>query len=363
MIIYKGEDIRRILETGDKTMANLRLKKTILEVVDNQLKANDPPCTKETYGKLLDAGYSKSEAKDKIGAVVLTEIYDILKEGHSFDEEKYKNSLEEMLKQNIDYEDDNHITTEWDKWDDLIQQGYECFEDQKAIEGLLFWNDAWNIFISIMEQIPERNTLYGLMEDLDYAYSIDGWLQDYEMELGNAGKHEERIAFCQKILEMFDWRDDDDSCFQCGIGESLFSEGKITEAYEHYEKWLAEDPQNINGVNSFSWILFENGDVERAYKVIKRVTWGVSCYADNSILFLRAKHLAEYVGKNDESKWYQQQLDKFEESIRKWETDEDAVFDEFTAPKQIPVIKGKKIYPNDPCPCGSGKKYKKCCGK
>jgi len=27
------------------------------------------------------------------------------------------------------------------------------------------------------------------------------------------------------------------------------------------------------------------------------------------------------------------------------------------------VIKEPKIYPNDPCPCGSGKKYKKCCGK
>ena len=25
--------------------------------------------------------------------------------------------------------------------------------------------------------------------------------------------------------------------------------------------------------------------------------------------------------------------------------------------------KAKKVYPNDPCPCGSGKKYKKCCGK
>ena len=23
----------------------------------------------------------------------------------------------------------------------------------------------------------------------------------------------------------------------------------------------------------------------------------------------------------------------------------------------------KKIYPNDPCPCGSGKKYKHCCGR
>lgn len=27
------------------------------------------------------------------------------------------------------------------------------------------------------------------------------------------------------------------------------------------------------------------------------------------------------------------------------------------------VVKSAKVYPNDPCPCGSGKKYKKCCGK
>lgn len=27
------------------------------------------------------------------------------------------------------------------------------------------------------------------------------------------------------------------------------------------------------------------------------------------------------------------------------------------------IVKGDKVYPNDPCPCGSGKKYKKCCGK
>ena len=27
------------------------------------------------------------------------------------------------------------------------------------------------------------------------------------------------------------------------------------------------------------------------------------------------------------------------------------------------IKKDVKVYPNDPCPCGSGKKYKKCCGK
>ena len=30
---------------------------------------------------------------------------------------------------------------------------------------------------------------------------------------------------------------------------------------------------------------------------------------------------------------------------------------------QEPVVNGEKIGRNDPCTCGSGKKYKKCCGK
>ena len=31
--------------------------------------------------------------------------------------------------------------------------------------------------------------------------------------------------------------------------------------------------------------------------------------------------------------------------------------------KKKPVVKKEKVGPNDPCPCGSGLKYKKCCGK
>ncbi len=33
------------------------------------------------------------------------------------------------------------------------------------------------------------------------------------------------------------------------------------------------------------------------------------------------------------------------------------------AKKQNTIVKGKKIGRNDPCPCGSGKKYKFCCGR
>ena len=46
------------------------------------------------------------------------------------------------------------------------------------------------------------------------------------------------------------------------------------------------------------------------------------------------------------------------------------IFDEETRKKlykeqksSTTIVKEAKIYPNDPCPCGSGKKYKQCCGR
>ena len=53
-------------------------------------------------------------------------------------------------------------------------------------------------------------------------------------------------------------------------------------------------------------------------------------------------------------------------NLTEWE----AIFDEATRKalykeqkSSATVVKDAKVYPNDPCPCGSGKKYKKCCGK
>jgi preprotein translocase subunit SecA len=36
---------------------------------------------------------------------------------------------------------------------------------------------------------------------------------------------------------------------------------------------------------------------------------------------------------------------------------------EIQKPTQIANVDNKKVGRNDPCPCGSGKKYKHCCGK
>ena len=39
------------------------------------------------------------------------------------------------------------------------------------------------------------------------------------------------------------------------------------------------------------------------------------------------------------------------------------VSDNGEKPKRKPIVKKNKVGRNDPCPCGSGKKYKKCCGR
>lgn len=81
-------------------MTNKRLKNTILEVVDNQLKMNEPPCTKQTYERLIESGYTEKEAKEMIGAVVLEDIYYILKDKKKFDEKKYKEKLNALSDNN-----------------------------------------------------------------------------------------------------------------------------------------------------------------------------------------------------------------------------------------------------------------------
>jgi len=43
---------------------NPHLKSSILEVVDNQLQANDPPETRQTFDRLISVGYSEVRSQE-----------------------------------------------------------------------------------------------------------------------------------------------------------------------------------------------------------------------------------------------------------------------------------------------------------
>jgi hypothetical protein len=75
---------------------NPHLKAAILEVVENQLRANNPPEVRQTFERLLAAGHSRQEAMELIGSVVVTEIWHILREEREFDREFYKSQLDQL---------------------------------------------------------------------------------------------------------------------------------------------------------------------------------------------------------------------------------------------------------------------------
>jgi len=75
---------------------NPRLKAMIMEVVDNQLRANDPPETRFTLERLIAEGKSENEAKELIACVVTTEIFDIMKNKEEFDHQRYADALNKL---------------------------------------------------------------------------------------------------------------------------------------------------------------------------------------------------------------------------------------------------------------------------
>lgn len=72
---------------------NQRLKSAIIEVVDNQLDANDPPEIRQTLDRLIAEGFSEDEAKELIGNVVVMEVFEVLKAGQPFDIKRYAAAL------------------------------------------------------------------------------------------------------------------------------------------------------------------------------------------------------------------------------------------------------------------------------
>ncbi|HEX2865702.1 MAG TPA: hypothetical protein VHO03_01605 [Ignavibacteriales bacterium] len=73
-----------------------RAGKAILEVVDNQLSAGNPPETLETFKRLLNEGFSETDAKRLIANVVAAEIFEVLKEGRKSDPVKFARRLNDL---------------------------------------------------------------------------------------------------------------------------------------------------------------------------------------------------------------------------------------------------------------------------
>lgn len=72
---------------------NYRLKAVLMNVVENQIKNSNPKATKETFDRLVAKGYDETTTKEMIAAVVVEDIYNMLKNKQVFDGKKFTEKL------------------------------------------------------------------------------------------------------------------------------------------------------------------------------------------------------------------------------------------------------------------------------
>ena len=72
------------------------LRDAIMAVVDNQLRQNDPPETREALQRLVSEGHTEGDAKRLIGTAVVAEIFDVLKLQHEFDRDRVVAALSRL---------------------------------------------------------------------------------------------------------------------------------------------------------------------------------------------------------------------------------------------------------------------------
>ena len=67
-----------------------------MKVVDNQIRNNDPPQTRQTLQRLITDGHFEEEAKRLIACVVSAEIFDVLKQQQPFDLDRFVKALDKL---------------------------------------------------------------------------------------------------------------------------------------------------------------------------------------------------------------------------------------------------------------------------
>jgi len=81
---------------------NEKLREQIFEIINNQLRDNDPPETKTTFDRLQKQGYDDFQTRQMIGQCLAVELFDVLKHGRPYNNERYIKNLITLPKEPFD---------------------------------------------------------------------------------------------------------------------------------------------------------------------------------------------------------------------------------------------------------------------
>ena len=260
----------------------------------------------------------------------------------------------------------------WQRWwpdrpclellDDKVQAGYDKNAENNPHAAAVAWLDAWADVLRLCDATG-ISSITEFDDRFPMTQFLFNWSQDLVMALedagpGNGETGQALIDFCEESLRRFP--DEDQSLTETrrrALGGAHFDAGMTGKAEELFGSWLKADPGW-----GFGWIGWADcylpwggraADFGRAEEILQR-GYRVPRVRDRDIIAERLREVCENTDRPDEARQYGEQAERLRQKPLHPAAGQ-------APPPPGPTARRVKVGRNDPCPCGSGKKYKKCC--
>jgi len=268
-----------------------------------------------------------------------------------------------------------------------MQKGYGYDYEGETGKAIFYWHVVFENLKSYFEEYKLES-----LKDFDKIFNgnqyVSNWVQDYDEALRKVLLHSDKISkeeIGRRRIDLLNFLlslnlSDEMTIHnhKRSLAETYYLMGQPEVGEKHFIQLIEEYPDNAWGYIGYSdqyWLEKDNKDYEKALKIL------LDGYNRSTVdeiddiverltglhIAIKEKELDEYEKKKetDEKKpivpeyraLYQELLEK-----RKRITTKSERKNIYKNNGQT-ILKGRKIGRNEPCPCGSGKKYKKCCGK
>jgi hypothetical protein len=293
----------------------------------------------------------------------------------------------------------------WERWqpgvpnmemvDDKMQAGYAACETGDTLQACRLWLETWHAILGIIDRAG-MDSLDEFDDRFGGTQSVFNWVQDVETELHNAGLEEprffhERISLCEMMLDRFPDGTIPIDNFKAALAESHFELGDHQTGDRLFRVWLEDAPQWGSGWITWSdcyWLFAkaERKDTTRAEEILQDGL--ASPDVENRVHILeRLQLLYGETGRDKEAEGVREEIKQEPKSTTTVRFAPDSMqvrqtydFGEEGLPlEELPNLarslqpgrsadggsfeRKHRVGRNDPCPCGSGKKFKKCCAR
>ena len=264
----------------------------------------------------------------------------------------------------------------WEHIDASMQRGYVHAMSNSDVPACIEWKKTWNAILMAMDSGD-----YGSIEDFDEDFRgqqcIFNWASDYEMALMNATTDDisfanDMISFCTEYLK----RSSDKHEHNClnmrtAIANSYFRLGMVEAGEKAYLDLTSEIPKWGWGWIKWSYEYSsyeENRDYSKAIEILKK---GLDVDGVDEVYVIKEqlKEVYEDCGMQEEANsiiiddcdYGGVPLSEIGNVANTLSKELNTAVNDLITPSIKPT-QTKKVGRNEPCPCKSGKKYKKCCG-